>query len=276
MTATEELPLEAEKPEKVRHWSESSLSAALAMRYAAPEYAFLPQARNCTGYGRRVRTADGLAMSLYPSRGLHLHGFEIKCSRSDWLNEKKDPEKAEAIQQYCDFWWLVVSDPKIVHAGELPLNWGMLAPRGQKLVVIKEASLNTEVKPIDRQFLAGLLRKAAEKDLNSQAIREARSAGMDEGLKNGRAQRQWEVDRAQTDAKNLKQTIADFERLSGIRLDTYQGGQIGSYVGVAQTRDWDHFRKRLDQARLGLLNLADEMNATINATRAGEMTDWMI
>jgi hypothetical protein len=84
------------------------LTKLLSERYKGPEYAFLPQVRNQTGYGNTrdgIRTADGLALSLYPSRGIHLHGFEIKVSRSDWLTEKAFPAKADAIGKYCHFWW---------------------------------------------------------------------------------------------------------------------------------------------------------------------------
>lgn len=69
---------------------------ALAHRYPAPGYALLPQVANGTGYAAS-RHCDAIALSLWPSRGIRLHGFEIKVARSDWLRELKDPAKAEAI-----------------------------------------------------------------------------------------------------------------------------------------------------------------------------------
>jgi len=51
---------------------------------------------------------------LWPSRGLHLMGFEIKAGRGDWLRELKDPGKAEGIAAYCDQWWVVAPAEVIV------------------------------------------------------------------------------------------------------------------------------------------------------------------
>lgn len=78
-----------------------SVFELLRRRYPAPAWAFLEEVRNQTGYARTIRTADALAMSLYPSRGLHLHGFEVKVSRADWFRELNDPKKAEEIAAYC-------------------------------------------------------------------------------------------------------------------------------------------------------------------------------
>ena len=47
-------------------------------------------------------SGDAVIMSLWPSRGLELHGVEIKVSRADWKREAADPAKAEAIAAYCD------------------------------------------------------------------------------------------------------------------------------------------------------------------------------
>jgi hypothetical protein len=257
-------------------WHAGALEVALATRFCAPEFAFLPQARNCTGYGRQPRTADALALGLYPSRGLHLHGFEIKCARSDWLKEKRDPEKAEAFQQYCDFWWIVVSDPKIIQAGELPLNWGLMAPRGKTLAVAKEPTINEKAKCIDREFLAGLLRKASEVVVDDEKVKAAVRKASAEAFEQGKQHRQYEVDHAKRELKDARDSIAEFERLSGIRIGNWCGGDIGRYVRIAQGRDWAFFRKQLDQARLQLLNIVNDLEAASNGSRSGEMTDWII
>jgi hypothetical protein len=65
--------------------------------------------------------------------GYPVHGHEVKVSRSDWLTELKNPDKADAFRRYCDYWWLVVPDRAIVHDGELPAGWGLLAVRGGQL-----------------------------------------------------------------------------------------------------------------------------------------------
>lgn len=86
--------------------------------------------RNIAGYAVRrgeLRTADALAIDTWESKGLEIHGFEVKCSRSDWLTELKQPEKSEPFRRFCDRWWLVTSSKDIVKPGELPAGWGHMA-----------------------------------------------------------------------------------------------------------------------------------------------------
>jgi hypothetical protein len=86
--------------EKARRYTAAEVRAALMNRYCAPEWATFFEVANSTG-GGAVRSADAVAMSLYPSRGLRLHGFEIKVSRSDWLHELKQPDKSVAVQRFA-------------------------------------------------------------------------------------------------------------------------------------------------------------------------------
>src|SRR3990167_4818231 len=118
------------------------LEILISERYCAPAWAFLPQVRNGTGILSTVRTADAIAMSLWPSRGMDLHGFEIKISRYDWQKELQNPEKAEEIAAFCDYCWIVTPDElgkSIIDRGELPTNWGLLVKRGKLLYQLKAA-----------------------------------------------------------------------------------------------------------------------------------------
>lgn len=90
----------------------------LRKKYTLPEFVLMEEVRDAAGYNSR-RSADGIAMSMWPSRGLEIHNFEIKASRSDWLRELKDPAKADAIANFCDKWWIVAA-PGVVKEGELP------------------------------------------------------------------------------------------------------------------------------------------------------------
>lgn len=78
--------------------------------------------RSAAGFDAR-RTADALAIDTWPAKGLELHGFEVKCSRSDWLAELKQPDKSETFRRFCDRWWLVTADRDIVR-DDLPDGWG--------------------------------------------------------------------------------------------------------------------------------------------------------
>lgn len=138
----------------------ADVNAALRLRYTAPEWALMFEVAASTGWAGRY--ADAIAMNMYPSRGLALHGHEVKISRSDWLRELKKPEKAEAISQYCDFWW-VVTLPEIVRADELPLGWGLMELRGKSLKVVTKAP-QRDTTSLDRNFMAAMLRRAHQID----------------------------------------------------------------------------------------------------------------
>ncbi|GAI18718.1 unnamed protein product, partial [marine sediment metagenome] len=101
---------------------------ALRNKYPSDAYAFLTQVGNATGFICN-RWADAIAMSLWPSRGLEIIGFEIKVSRSDWVKELKKPDKADTIANYCDSWYLVLGDESILRLGELPMEWGLMVPQ---------------------------------------------------------------------------------------------------------------------------------------------------
>lgn len=110
---------------------------------------------------RTMRTADFLAQDTWEAAGLALHGHEVKVSRSDWLTELADPTKAEAIKRYCDYWWLVVPDKRIVR-DDLPNDWGLMALGADgKLRIAKRAPrLNPEPHPAT--FRASLMRAAVK------------------------------------------------------------------------------------------------------------------
>ena len=138
----------------------ADLRELLRKRYPSQAWALMWEVGDATG-ARHSRWADALAMSLWPTHGLRLHGFEIKVSRGDWLRELKDPSKAEAIAQYCDHWWLVTADDSIAKKEELPPNWGWMAPKKGALRVVAPAKPLTP-KPITKEFLAAMLRAAAK------------------------------------------------------------------------------------------------------------------
>jgi len=196
--------------------TESELIGLLAVRYSATAWAFLPQVRNGTGWLRStIRTADALAMSLYPSRGLHLHGFEVKVARGDWLHELKNPEKAEDFIKWCDFWWIVT--PKdLVQPGELPPTWGLIEPKGRGLAVKKEAP-RLEPKPMDRLMLAGIMRRVSEVATPEAKIAEAEMRGEEKGKKD--EERRWKYEREEHG--KFRKMVAEFEKAAGVALNKY-------------------------------------------------------
>jgi hypothetical protein len=145
--------------------TEAAVTDALHLRYSqvhgnGRRYAVAAGVRSHAGFDAR-RTADYVAMDLWPSKGLALHGHEIKISRSDWLRELKEPEKAAEFIPYMNFWWLVASHPRIVRDGELPEGWGLMVMRGPLLVVATRAP-RRDAKPLTPTRLAALLRAVGQ------------------------------------------------------------------------------------------------------------------
>ena len=128
--------------------------------------------RNDSGFWA-ARTADFMALDMWPGTGNALHGHEVKVSRGDWLAELKKPEKALPFIEVVDYWWLAVPDASIVKDGELPLDWGLLVlgPRGLRA---KKAAprlhgpagtsgqAHRSQAPLPRGFTASLMRGVAK------------------------------------------------------------------------------------------------------------------
>lgn len=225
------------------------IKAALAEKYKAPEYALLFEVGNGTG-GNKSRSADAVAMSLWPSRGLHLIGFEIKASRADWLNELREPAKADAIGKYCDFWYLVVGDKKIVQDGELPLGWGLIAPRGEGLAVVKEA-IKIECLPMDRSFLAGLMRRNVEQDRSAidEEIRRAVKNQVDE-LVELKVNRQIGYLKREND--KLDEMVKTFSQVSGMPLYDFNVADIAEAVKFVRSNNIAGISKIVSRVRENL------------------------
>lgn len=195
---------------------------ALRKRFAPPAWAVFDEVRNSTGHVKKPRSVDVLAMSLYPSRGLELHGVEIKVTRSDWIKERDDPDKAEAIASYCDRWWLAVGDASIVKDGELPAGWGLLVLKGDKLFTAKGAP-ELAPKPLDRNFVAAVLRCAADRAshvlenfVSPEEVRRRIEAALAEGDAERRRAWEWEAQSELVELRHKMQWAETFERQTGI------------------------------------------------------------
>lgn len=206
----------------------TSVRDALRKRYAAPEWALLEEVKNRTGFGGEERYADALAMSLYPSRGLIVHGFEIKTNRGDWLRELKNPDKSVAIQKYCDFWWLVTDAPNIAQKQEIPPNWGLMTLGNGRLNIVKDAP-KLEAAPLDRLFVASLLRRAASFVEDADIIKDAKRQGFEAGL----AQQEEKVRQARETYERLLKQMTDFQQATGASV-IYDVGRVKEAMRVLQ------------------------------------------
>jgi len=144
------------------------IKAALRGPFPAPGWQMLYEVADDTGT-RASRSADAVAMGIWPSNGYMIHGFEIKVSRGDFLNEMRDPTKAQAVFQFCDRWSLV-TPTGMVKASELPETWGLMTFDGTSIRTVKQAPALTPV-TLTRGFIASMLRRAGAP--GEDVIREA-------------------------------------------------------------------------------------------------------
>lgn len=114
------------------------ICSLLEKAYAGDEWLIAFEVPTATGLDAS-RRADAVAMNMWPSRGLALHGFEIKVSRSDFLREIKTPEKAETLYEYCDYWWMVVPEG-LVKPEEVPEIWGLKYAGEKGLKTVRQAA----------------------------------------------------------------------------------------------------------------------------------------
>lgn len=229
------------------------LEQLIRNRFAPPSYAFLPQVRNQTGYSKGIRTADALAMCLFPSRGLYLNGFEIKINRGDWLKELKT-DKAEDIAYYCDFWY-VVAPVDIVKVEEVPASWGLMNPFGRTLRIVKKAE-KLKSNPLDVVFVAAILRRAVEYILPEAKINAAYKDGRESGLKD--ADERFNFER--NEHINLQECVKKFTEDSGVNInDWWSKDRIGTAVKMVLNNE--HFRIKDELNRL--LGVAENIVTSI-------------
>lgn len=165
----------------------AGLRRLLRDRHPPPDWclAFEVQATREDG---GLRFADAIAFDTRKGAGMAVHGFELKVSRADWLNEVRDPTKADAGRTLCDFWWIVAGDPGIVPASEVPKGVGLLiVDEGNLAVATFPAHRNprSENTDLERSLVAALLRRLDP--LEPRSYWEARERGAEErGYAKGR------------------------------------------------------------------------------------------
>lgn len=187
-------------------------------RFIGQDGAVFFEVPNGTG-ANKTRTADGISVEFWKSRGYAITGYEFKVSRGDWLKELKSPAKAEAFWKHCDYWYLVVTDRSIVKEGELPSGWGLMLSNGNGLTTIT-ASLRNPEPILDRAFFCGLLRAASagEKRDYQAAVANAERRGRQTAEKN--SNRVFEDLKRQILEKQQK--IQEFETGFGVNIYSWE------------------------------------------------------
>lgn len=207
---------------------------ALLGRWAPAEYLSIYEAPQDSG--RQGRKLDVVVVSLWESRGLELDGVEIKVSMSDWKRELDNPDKA-------DWWWKRVHRFWIAAPAEvakkikpqLPTNWGLLSVGANGVRVAVQPTPNRTPEPLAWGTTVGLLRATADCGVN--VLARAEQIGYDRGYKVGEANaaRHSGDEHLRHRLQELTDTVAEFEKASGLKITGWQGGErIGQLVAMVQ------------------------------------------
>lgn len=246
------------------------------------EWAFMPQVRNAAGFDA-TRTFDALALHLWPSRGLVLHGYEIKVSRSDWLREIKDPAKAEAACQLVEYFWIVA--PKgVVRNGELPPTWGLVEVHGNgtdddpwrlRTKTTAPCLLDAGRKnrgPLDRGLVVSMLRSIPGAvpggrlpSASDEQIREARTKGYGEGYDRGRKD---EAQMASLASRDLEAWRHLRDDLLAAGLTRHEAGPFGlspHVAAIAAAVRGSHMDRDLQTVRDHLARTVEALDVAIGA-----------
>jgi len=250
---------------KIKLSAHQVLAALRDKMFAGDAWAWLTEVRNGTGYQRTTRSADALAVSCWPSRGLFASGVEVKVSRSDWKHELLQPAKSDEVQRFCKFWWIATS-PGIVLHEELPPAWGLVETDGKTCSVIRAAP-ELEHREPTWLFLASVLRNASK--TNEGALARARADGYKSGSEKAdaiiaehqtefRELRRMEMLKAR--AQELEAQIESFRELTGIQVGGWHDRDAAKAIKAAkllQDADLERLSKEL-QHNLAALTAASE------------------
>ena len=146
------------------------MKALLKRRYKqvspgnGPRYVLGFEVRNQAGFGGyhgpRLRTCDLIAMDTWESGPVRLIGHEVKVARSDWLRERKDPDKAMAFIPHLAEWWLVAASLRVVDPSEVPGGWGLMVVAGESLRAVVQPR-RVPQPPLDLGLMTAFARAVA-------------------------------------------------------------------------------------------------------------------
>jgi hypothetical protein len=145
-------------------YTSTQLVKLVRNKYKSPPNSFeraviLEEVPNGTG-GHQSRWIDVAVFETWPSKGLSRSAFEIKVSRSDFVNELRQPEKHQWCKECFHYFWFVA--PKdVIKEEELPTNAGWMYPAGERLCVKRHAVRN-DTPRLDDKLLAAFMRAAGK------------------------------------------------------------------------------------------------------------------
>lgn len=222
---------------------------------------------------------DALAVSVFPSHGFTVDGFEIKVARSDFLAEIENPAKSAPLAKWCDRWWMVCP-PEVGKPEECPKHWGFLSVTSDGLRKVRHAKAGEPAARGDAWWATMLLRLATKDRLTPTELSEAKSEGWREGYEKGQELGGMAQKRLEESLEEARKAINDFEAASGVRIDGWDGPKkIGDAVAMLLDRRGGFFRIAEDVAReaeslakvaAALKDIAERSRVTVPRQVGGE------
>lgn len=199
-----------------------------------PRYVVAEHVNNGAGFSYG-RTLDAIVFDTWPSKGLLLHGLEVKVSTSDLRRELQDTRKAGAFFPYLDHFSVVAPQNVIAAArAEVPKRWGIYQPTddGRLRAVRKPLMLHDDGQreTLDRSLMAAFARALVQRSLSREAEEAAYSRGESEATKRAA----FEIEQAKRSAEGIVASAKAFEEASGIKIDQWNGGSVGEALAAFQ------------------------------------------
>jgi len=215
---------------------EPDLIKCLIARYNKYNWILFSHVRRYNGYdSSKLRIADALALNLYPSKDCEIHGFEIKCTRGDWLSELKNVDKTNEFKQFCHRWW-IVAPRDIIKIEELPKDWGLMIPKG-KTLVIKRGASKLEPKPLDQELFTVLLLKLKEKYEEKFDLNAIKREEFQNGYDQGKRVSEIEVAKLRSQISSNNAVMDKFEELTGVHLSNWNVEKYGKAAALLMKRE---------------------------------------
>jgi len=247
------------------HWTESGVFEALEAHYCGAEkWVIVPQIPDATSFNK-CRTCDAMAFHCWRSEGIAVHGFEIKVSRADWLNELQKPEKSEGFIKRSHYWWIAAPE-NIVKLEELPATWGLRVVSknedGTYSSRVKRPATYNANATWDVHFIVALARacyqKSPDRQVDQKMVSEAFERGRQAGMAEANVRRPGELTRSLTEVSRLRDKIAEFEAKSGIDMSSWNGGNLAKHLAAI---------KRLGNPYNGMRRLEESLEGLGDALR---------
>jgi hypothetical protein len=242
-----------EVKQKPEH-SEKALFRKLRDRYKTTSYILIPQVKSAVRGPCRI--ADAVAIGTWGSIDPHVHGFEMKSSRASWKSELMQPEKAEGVGRYCQYWWIVASKEGIVEPAELPSSWGLYVLQRGALELVVEAK-KRDVAPLDSSFVASILSSAVDQDvlmdseeIEKKGYEEGYARGIAEGKERAARDAQSSIDGLVGRLHDQKQALNEIEDLLGLPLDKLDHRSLKSLRKVLEAYKIISDYRGVDEERL--------------------------